>query len=211
MGVAMHSIPQSRGSTLKMGSAVLLLMRAVGADVDVFGITRLMPSKLPLQEWNSAHWAEGGKRTMNPDDPRDMTLWSRKRGDGTLMEIDGAGMLRMGGNQPRIYFQSTTAKPVFFRDVEFTGYFRRVGIDGATNGGFNVGVRSTVNGHAGGKVDRDEMPVVQHSGAGECGQVGSLCGYRHRGRCPQHRRGLEKGGGNHRRGELGGSHGNLRL
>lgn len=135
------------GTTIKWAVAALFLIPTVGADVDVFGITRMMPSKWPLQEWNSAHWAEGGKRTMNPGDPRDSTGWSLKRGDGNLMEIDGAGMLRMGGNQPRIYFQGTAERPVFFRDVEFTGYFRRVGTDGATNGGFNMGVRSSVNGH----------------------------------------------------------------
>jgi hypothetical protein len=121
------------------------------ADVDVFGITELMPSKSPPIEWNSLHWAQGGKRTLATTDPLDPTGWSRKRGQTELMEIDGAGVLRMGGPQARLYFQGTESKPVFFRDVEFTGYFRRVGADGAANGGFVVGVRSGVNGH--GEVD----------------------------------------------------------
>lgn len=143
----MKAIPQIRNTSFPMAMAILFLSHTAGADVDGFGITRLMPSKMPLQEWSSLHWATGGKRTLASTDPFDTTGWSRKRGDGNLMEIDGAGMLRMGGNQPRLYFQGTTEKPVFFRDVEVTGYFRRVGSDGASNGGFNVGVRSSVNGH----------------------------------------------------------------
>lgn len=137
--------------TYRTLSLLACLASAALAEVDVFGLTRLMPSASPLVEWNSAHWAKGQKRTLVSVDPEDPTGWSRKRGNGTLMEIDGAGMLRMGGDQPRIYFQSSAASKVFFLNVEFTGYFRRVGSDGATNGGFNVGVRSSENGH--GEVD----------------------------------------------------------
>jgi hypothetical protein len=68
------------------------------------------------------------------------------------MEIDGAGVLGMGGPQPRLYFQppSGESEP-FFRDVEFTGYYRRTADDGASNAGFSVGVRPHLNGH--GSVD----------------------------------------------------------
>lgn len=115
--------------------------------VDVFGIKQLLPSKAPLLEWNSLHWAKGGKRSIDTYDPMDTTGWSRKRGETSLMEIDGEGMLRMGGVQPRLYIMGTASKPLFFRDVEVTGYFRRVGTDGAFNGGFIVGVRSGPEGH----------------------------------------------------------------
>lgn len=127
--------------------ATVLLFASLNADTDVFGITKLQPSKSPALEWDSRHWAQGGKRTLNGVDPVDPTGWSRMRGDTQLKEVDGAGVLRMGGVQPRIYFMAAAGKPLFFRDVEVTGYFRRVGIDGATNGGFMVGVRAHSEGH----------------------------------------------------------------
>src|SRR5690606_24411914 len=62
--------------------------------------------------------------------------------------IDGKGVMSMGGSQPRLYVQpaSGQSKP-FFRDIEFTGYFRRTANDGASNSGFSVGVRAHINGH----------------------------------------------------------------
>lgn len=126
---------------------LFLIAFPIAAEVDVFGITRLLKSASPPLEWNSAHWAKGGTRTLNPTDPHDTTGWSRRRGNGTLNEVDGAGVYRMGGDQPRIYFQSAPNRPLFFHNVEFTVYYRRVGTDGATNGGLMVGVRSSENGH----------------------------------------------------------------
>jgi hypothetical protein len=128
-------------------AAAAFTASTASADVDVFGITQMMPSKSPALEWTSAHWAKGEKRTVSGYDPSDPTGWSRQRGNTTLMEVDGQGVLRMGGPQARIYFMSAPGKPLFFKDVEVTGYFRRVGTDGATNGGFMVGVRSGPEGH----------------------------------------------------------------
>jgi hypothetical protein len=56
--------------------------------------------------------------------------------------------MSMGGPQPRFYVQpaSGQTKP-FFRDIEFTGYYRRTADDGASNSGFSVGVRAHLNGH----------------------------------------------------------------
>ena len=124
-------------------------LTAIAQEKDVFGIEHLMPSKLPKVEWNSQHWSTGGQRSLGQDqpDPLDPTGWSRPRGDLDLFTINGSGVLRMGGNQPRIYIQSTNQNPVFFRDTEFTGYFKRVGTDGPFNGGMVIGVRSGVNGH----------------------------------------------------------------
>lgn len=124
-----------------------LLATAPRAEVDVFGSVIMHPSRSPALEWNSLHWAQGGKRTLTGIDPVDPTGWSRMRGDTQLKEVDGAGILRMGGVQPRIYFMAAAGKPLFFRDVEVTGWFRRIGTDGATNGGFMVGARSHPEGH----------------------------------------------------------------
>jgi hypothetical protein len=127
----------------------LFSLVATGQQTDVFGIEHLMLSKLPVVEWNSKHWSTGGQRSLsqNQADPFDPTGWSRPRGDLSLYTIDGNGVLRMGGNEPRIYIQSNSQNPVFFRDTEFTAYFRRIGTDGPFNGGLMMGTRSGVNGH----------------------------------------------------------------
>ena len=115
---------------------------------DVFGIPILSRSKVPGYEWNSLHWGKGALRTVTGRDPTDPTGWSIRRGDTSLMEINGAGVLAMGGAQPRFYVQPQTGKSEpFFRDIEFTGYFRRTAADGASNTGFAVGVRAHLNGH----------------------------------------------------------------
>lgn len=123
-----------------------ILFAVLRAETDVFGITELMPSRTPSLEWDSRHWT-GSPRTLNGWDTGDPTGWSRMRGDTQLKEVDGAGILRMGGVQPRIYFMAPPGKTLFFRDVEVTGYFRRIGTDGASNGGFMVGVRAHPEGH----------------------------------------------------------------
>jgi hypothetical protein len=116
--------------------------------LDVFGIEMLKASKVPGYEWNSLHWGNGNLRTFADRDPDDPTGWSIKRGNGNVMEIDGQGVMAMGGNQPRFYFQPKTGESEpFFRDVEFTGYYRRTANDGAFNAGFSVGMRSGLNGH----------------------------------------------------------------
>src|SRR5688572_30619814 len=85
---------------------------AAGAPptVDVFGIPILRPSKVPGYEWNSLHWATGDVRTVTGRDPSDPTGWSIRRGDTSSMEIDGAGVLSMGGAQPRFYVQPQTGE-----------------------------------------------------------------------------------------------------
>jgi hypothetical protein len=112
----------------------------------------LKRTKVPGYTWNSQHWAMGAPRSFTGRDPTDPSGWSIQRGNTNLMEIDGSGVLGMGGSQPRLYFQpqSGESEP-FFRDIEFTGYYRRTANDGASNAGFSVGVRAHVNGH--GSVD----------------------------------------------------------
>jgi hypothetical protein len=94
------------------------------------------------------HWGQGALRTITDRDPSDPTGWSIRRGDTNLMEVDGAGVMSMGGAQPRFYIQPKTGQTTpFFRDVEFTGYYRRTTADGASNSGFSVGLRAHLNGH----------------------------------------------------------------
>lgn len=101
------------------------------------------------QEWNSGHWATGAERSITGRDPSDPTGWSLRRGTTDFMTVDGAGTMRMGGSEPRFYVDGTTSTPprAFFREVEFTGYHRRIGSDGAAYGGFVVGLRSGAEGH----------------------------------------------------------------
>jgi hypothetical protein len=118
------------------------------AEQDVFGIEMLKPSRTPGLEWNSLHWASGAPRTISGWDVGDPSGWSRQRGITSSMEVDGNGVMTMGGEQPRLYIMPASAgKLPFFRDIEFTGYYRRSGTDGAPYAGFVVGVRSGAEGH----------------------------------------------------------------
>ncbi|MBN2534188.1 MAG: dockerin type I repeat-containing protein [Spirochaetales bacterium] len=124
---------------------------------DVFGITMLYPTLHGSPGWDSLHWNNGINRTLSYDimsgnDPEDPTFWSEYRGSGTLT-IDGNGMLIMGGSQPRIYINpypgTGEANPeMFFKNVEVTVYYMRIGTDGANWGGCIIGTRSGPNGHS---------------------------------------------------------------
>jgi hypothetical protein len=128
-----------------------------GTDTDVFGITMLYPTLPGSLGWDSLHWANGIARTLDNDimsgnDPEDPTFWSEYRGSGVLT-IDGNGMLIMGGSQPRIYINSYPGieeenPEMFFKNVEVTVYYRRIGSDGANWGGCIIGARSGPNGHS---------------------------------------------------------------
>lgn len=115
---------------------------------DVFGIPMLKPSRTPSLLWTSQHWATGSARALSGRDPSDPTGWSIRRGDTSNMDVDGKGVMSMGGPQPRFYImpQSGQSAP-FFKNIEFTGYYRRTANDGAFNAGFVVGMRSHPEGH----------------------------------------------------------------
>ncbi|MBN1696333.1 MAG: dockerin type I repeat-containing protein [Spirochaetales bacterium] len=128
-----------------------------GTEVDVFGITMFYPTLTSSLGWDSRHWDNGIERTLSNDimsgnDPEDPTFWSEYRGSGVLT-IDGRGMLTMGGSQPRIYINpypgtEETNPEMFFKNVEVTVYYMRIGTDGANWGGCVIGVRSGPNGHS---------------------------------------------------------------
>jgi len=126
----------------------------VTSNLDSFGITKLYPTAMGFTDWLSTHWNNGNARTIsNGRDIEDVTGWSQKRGDDDL-EIDGNGILEMGGgNQPRLYINpypgSEEENPdQFFKNVEATVYYQRIGNDGASNGGLVIGLRSGPNGHS---------------------------------------------------------------
>ncbi|MBN2442341.1 MAG: dockerin type I repeat-containing protein [Spirochaetales bacterium] len=129
-----------------------------GNEVDAFGITNLYPDIPGVQEWNSLHWNNGIERTLSGSagtrDPYDPTGWSQYRGNGFLT-FTGSGLLLMGGGgEPRIYINpyegSTETNPeVFWKNVEVSVYYMRIGTDGANWGGCIIGARSGPNGHTG--------------------------------------------------------------
>lgn len=115
---------------------------------DVFGIPMLKPSRSPALLWTSQHWATGNARALNGRDPSDPTGWSIRRGDTSAMDVDGKGVMSMGGPQPRFYVMPKAGESApFFKNIEFTGYYRRTADDGAFNAGFVVGMRSHPEGH----------------------------------------------------------------
>ena len=128
-----------------------------GTGIDVFGLSLLYPTLNGSLGWNSSHWNNGINRTLSNDimsgnDPEDPTFWSEYRGSGVLT-IDGNGMLTMGGSEPRIYINpypgiEETNPEMFFKNVEATVYFMRIGTDGANWGGCVIGARSGPNGHS---------------------------------------------------------------
>lgn len=129
------------------------ILISVKAGVDSFGITKLYQTATGFTDWESTAWDNGVARTVYDRDYSDSTGWSQKRGDDVL-EIDGNGVMEMGGgDQPRIYINpysgSTEVDPdQFFKNVEATVYYKRIGDDGASNGGLVIGLRSGPNGHS---------------------------------------------------------------
>jgi len=127
------------------------------AGQDLFGFTMLYPTLPGSLGWDSRHWNNGISRTLSYDimsgnDPEDPTYWSEYRGTGVLT-IDGNGILIMGGSQPRIYINpypgtDETNPEMFFKNVEVTVYYMRIGTDGADWGGCVIGARSGPNGHS---------------------------------------------------------------
>jgi hypothetical protein len=123
--------------------------------VDTFGITQLYPSKSETLEWHSAHWNNGIVRHFSYDtDPYDPTGWTDDHSAGSEgFDVDGQGVLRMGGEGPRFHINSLCndkGQTQFFRDVEFTAYFKHTGPSGANWGGMVLGARSGPTAHGSG-------------------------------------------------------------
>ena len=129
------------------------------AAQDTFGIEKFYPTKEGSVEWNSAHWNNAHARDIDWDgDPDDALEWTdnRSAGDASpFFKIDGNGVMQMMSSGPRFHINSQTewaAKKQFYRDVEFTAYYRRgeASANGPDYGGMVMGVRSGALGHASG-------------------------------------------------------------
>lgn len=121
-------------------------------DLDTFQILKFYPTKTETRQWNSLHWSNGIERTIRYErDQYDPTDWTEDHSSGTNgFFIDGKGVMYMSGSGPRFHINSLNdSKTVnqFFKDVEFTAYYRRKGNTGADYGGMVVGVRSGPLGH----------------------------------------------------------------
>ena len=129
------------------------------APLDTFGIVKLYPTKAGTVEWNSAHWANGTPRGIAwAGDGHDPLGYTENHSAGSASPsffVDGEGVLQMMSSGPRFHINSMAKgadKTQFFRDVEFTAYYRR-GIASAKDGekdygGMVMGVRSGPLGHA---------------------------------------------------------------
>lgn len=129
------------------------------APQDTFGIQKFFPTKAGTVEWNSAHWNNGHARGIDWDGDSDDPLeWTDNRSDGDaspFFKIDGQGVMQMMSSGPRFHINSQTSwatKKQFYRDVEFTAYYRRgeASEGGPDYGGMVMGVRSGPLGHASG-------------------------------------------------------------
>lgn len=153
-GVYTLRLTADDGEFIVGDDVVITVDSGISAGTDSFGITTLHPTATGFTDWESTHWDNGNARTVTGGrDPDDYTGWSHKRGDDAL-DIDGNGIMEMGGgNQPRIYINpypgSEEVNPEqFFKNVEATVYYKRIGNDGAANGGLVIGLRSGPNGHS---------------------------------------------------------------
>lgn len=123
--------------------------------VDVFGIAQLYPTKAGTLEWNSAHWGNGNSRGVSWDGDKDDPMgWTENHSAGSadpFFKIDGKGVMQMMSYGPRFHINSLKGgKQQFYRDVEFTAYYRRgeASTDGPDYGGMVMGVRSGALGHS---------------------------------------------------------------
>ncbi len=124
------------------------------STTDAFGITKFFATKAGSKEWVS-NWDNGSARSVGSSerDPEDPTGYTQRRGNASTFNIDGAGILEMGGSQPRIYINPYDGNEItnpdqLFKNVEGTVYYKRTGSDGANWGGLIMGLRSGPLGHS---------------------------------------------------------------
>ena len=107
--------------------------------LDRFGIEMLHPTAEGGRVWTSS-WDNGQPRTMSSGhrDPQDSAFVAR--GSSTLIKIDGNGVARMSGIQPRMYVYEQNRT---WDNVEVTFYAKRIRETTSHNSqGFIVGARS---------------------------------------------------------------------
>ena len=145
-------------SVLKVLSCAAMACASVSlaaeSAVDVFGSKKFFKTVSGTIEWTSEHWGNGIYRecTNWSADSYDPYDWSDNRssneGDGFV--IDGNGQMQLLGSGPRFHInsqQSWASTKQFYKNVEWTGYFKRKALGGKDYGGMVVGVRSGALGH----------------------------------------------------------------
>lgn len=145
-----------------LGMAFVLAVAANAADessADVFGSKKFFKTVAGTNEWNSAHWGNGIYREINWNgDSYDPTGWTDNHSGGSpsvYFKVDGDGVLQMLSSGARFHinsFDNSAKKKQFFKNVEWTGYYRRGSSTSSAPdwGGMVVGVRSGNLGHASG-------------------------------------------------------------
>jgi len=121
---------------------------------DSFGIDKFFATKEGYTGWQS-NWDNGIARSVRSGkrDPNDPTGYTQRRGNAKVFNIDGKGVMVMGGSQPRIYINPYDGKDItspdqFFKNIEGTVYYKRTGSDGANWGGLIMGLRTGPSGHS---------------------------------------------------------------
>lgn len=133
--------------------AAICAVAAAEEPVDVFGVQKFYATKAGTISWTSEHWANGHARALADwsGDAEDPLEWTDDRSsDAGGFYVDGAGVMQMKGSGPRFHInsqQSWAEQKQFFRDVEFTAYFKRDALGGENYGGMVMGVRSGALGH----------------------------------------------------------------
>lgn len=115
-------------------------------DADGFGVAKLYADLPGGRAWAS-RWHDTPPRTFTHRARDGYDPESEVRGKDFVVTIDGAGVLRMEGEEPRFYVYDRSKPP--WGDVEVTVYCRRVSEPvGHHNQGFIVAARSEHQGRA---------------------------------------------------------------